>query len=68
MINVVEKSISMLCNSKATWTRNLAGYDFHSNVIDDNQLSNTPLREITHNMLYLLVFIFQPTFLYKYKK
>ena len=56
----------MTCYSKATQTTDRAGDNLHSN--DDDQLSNTHLQEIIHNnIIFVVFFIFQTTFVYKYK-
>ena len=51
-----QSNTELSCKSKATQTPVHACWDLHLNDIDDGQLSNTHLQEITHNNVKFIVF------------
>ena len=54
-----QSNTELSCNSKAMQTTDHACIDLHSNVIDDGQLFNTPLQEITHNNVKFVFYIYK---------
>ena len=63
-----QSNTELSCKSNAMQTTDHACRDLHSNLIDDGQLSNTHLQDITHNNVKFIVLIFETTFLNKYLK